>query len=83
MPIACPTMPTVTRQRIAITLALLHQWQRHTLEWQQVQDIGKLSDVEMLALDPVERDDPEPALIRKVLAALRPEEDPTILKFTK
>jgi len=63
-------LETKVRQKLAITLALLHQWQSRTLEWQEVQNIGKLTDAEMLALDPVEREDDEPALIRKVLAAI-------------
>ena len=85
MIVTCPKMPTATRQKIAITLALLHQWQAQTLTWQDVQDIGKLTDDEMLALDPVEREDEEPALISKVMTALHHEAppQPTLLPFNR
>lgn len=62
---------TDLRRRVAEVILLIHLWQERHLDWSRIAEVAKLTPTEVELLDPVERDDDEPTLIRKVILAIR------------
>lgn len=62
------------RQRVTTALIALHRWQGYSIPWDAIGDAGQLTEAEVESLECLERDDDEPTTIRKLMAALRGEE---------